>query len=336
MHTHTPMASYAVLPFFPYDYRLPHFSQQKASHPHTSAPPFRVEIQPELYGLDEFLGSGRGSWAEKQLFADAVIQHRFSCILWIFTTHQEERHRFLCACAVSIFPSPQLLFAARMFFRLFFCYCWNDFNVARGLYNNNARGRMKEELSESASIRGGEASPGLGVRWDGEKEKKTKWKLKLKGKKRKWVLATHPRCRMLCHCVCVTRVHHLRSFTELLCHFLCSISGLFSTLARVCFPNKKPFLRDYFWYNFLWCHTPNLKFASCEYSCWKLSEVELSSHNRPAFYAFASWQKVCFYPWELVEEVVVRVWGWYGTWISIFQPPPTTASVSHPRAAQMF
>lgn len=36
-----------------------------------------------------------------------------------------------------------------------------------------------------------------------------------------------------CHCVCVTRVHHLRSFSELLCHFLCSISGRFFSFIRL-------------------------------------------------------------------------------------------------------
>lgn len=72
----------------------------------------------------------------------------------------------------------------------------------------------------------------------------TSWRLK----RNKWVyyqLCNLPRVCELYRCVCVTRVHHLRSFTELLCHFLCSISG-FSPRSLQCLFNKKAFSRDYF------------------------------------------------------------------------------------------
>lgn len=54
-----------------------------------------------------------------------------------------------------------------------------------------------------------------------------------------------------CAGVCATRVHHLRSFSELLCHFLCHISRILFCFVFANIAKKKDFR-----YNFLRSHQP--------------------------------------------------------------------------------
>lgn len=143
-----------------------------------------------------------------------------------------------------------------------------------------------------------------------------------------------------CHCVCVTRVHHLRSFSELLCHFLCSISGRFFSFIRLLLLSlsgaivflgverkKKPFTRllcDIIFYYSSRTHktSENLAFM-CFGSCWKSSPTPQSSGIIEKVSFILGNRGFCW--WE-------RWRG--GKWIDMvhefrFSSHPPTESISH-------